>query len=328
MGRDDREGGGGVGNSLLGYHCDTVGAGLGDGVIKADDDALETRTAYPFGMFAFGSKAEGHESDRRDFTGHETVGVTDDPGSRYQSVLDAGARTYIPGLGIFASPDPLADLAPEWSPYRYGFNDPVNYVDPDGLFETKADAERHAEDNDIKTGGLFGAFRANKIREQSDGSYAIENRREHTSTADEGGELGVMTAALVTPNDVMGVATTEGGNMEMTLRSGETQESEPTAGTVDVGGRGGGSKIAISVVKKALKEIYKELGTKGPLPKGPTGKYGSTTRGDKVRGYRVDKVGHPKSSNPNEKGPHINWWDYTKGKLKSGRGRKGAERID
>ncbi len=94
---------------------------------------LETETAYPFGMFAFGSKAEGYESDRRDYTGHERVGVTDAPGSRYQSVLDAGARTYIPGLGIFAQVDPLADQMPSYSPYAYGFNDPITFTDPTGL---------------------------------------------------------------------------------------------------------------------------------------------------------------------------------------------------
>ncbi len=84
-------------------------------------------------MYAFGTKAEGHEPARRDFTGHELVGATDNPTSRYQSVLDAGARTYIPGLGIFAQVDPLADQMPSYSPYGYGFNDPVSYIDPTGL---------------------------------------------------------------------------------------------------------------------------------------------------------------------------------------------------
>ncbi len=105
-----------------------------DGVIKADDDVLETRTHYPFGMFAFGTKAAGHESDRRDFTGHELVGETSNPTSRYQSVLNMKARYYIPGLALFASPDALAD-EPEQvfrSPYAYAWNDPTNLTDPDG----------------------------------------------------------------------------------------------------------------------------------------------------------------------------------------------------
>ncbi len=28
--------------------------------------------------------------------------------------------------------DPLADLEPAWTPYRYGFNNPILYTDPDG----------------------------------------------------------------------------------------------------------------------------------------------------------------------------------------------------
>ena len=29
----------------------------------------------------------------------------------------------------------MADEAPSWTPYRYGFNNPILYIDPDGLFE-------------------------------------------------------------------------------------------------------------------------------------------------------------------------------------------------
>ena len=31
--------------------------------------------------------------------------------------------------------DTLAELAPGWSPYRYGFNNPVRFTDPTGMFE-------------------------------------------------------------------------------------------------------------------------------------------------------------------------------------------------
>ncbi|WP_146131419.1 hypothetical protein [Mongoliibacter ruber] len=29
----------------------------------------------------------------------------------------------------------MAELAPGWTPYRYGFNNPVKFIDPDGMFE-------------------------------------------------------------------------------------------------------------------------------------------------------------------------------------------------
>lgn len=74
--------------------------------------------------------------------------------------------------------------------------------------------------------------------------------------------------------------------------------------------------IPLSAIRKALRKVHKKIG--GPLPKGQIGKYGSPQRGTPKKGYRLDREGHPKSDNPNEQGPHINYWDYTKGKKRKG----------
>jgi len=42
---------------------------------------------------------------------------------------------YDPVIGRWSVVDPLADLAPDWTPYRYGFNNPLKYTDPTGMFE-------------------------------------------------------------------------------------------------------------------------------------------------------------------------------------------------
>lgn len=44
-------------------------------------------------------------------------------------------RAYDPQIGRWHQPDPFALLAPNWTPYRYGFSNPANYTDPSGLFE-------------------------------------------------------------------------------------------------------------------------------------------------------------------------------------------------
>ncbi len=146
----------------------------GDDVITPSTEILEERTLYPFGLYAFGRTANGFTGDKRDFTGHEFVGRAN---QRQQGVVDMLARVYLPGVGVFGSVDPMADLEPGLTPYRYAFNDPINYTDPDGLFESKAEAREYAKEHGIKTG----LFRNSKIEYDKDGKdYAIVNKTERS----------------------------------------------------------------------------------------------------------------------------------------------------
>ena len=55
---------------------------------------------------------------------------------------DFEARTLTHAFPAFSQPDPLAFLAHDLTPYRYGFCNPVNFTDPHGLFETLEEAWR------------------------------------------------------------------------------------------------------------------------------------------------------------------------------------------
>jgi len=104
---------------------------------EADDGTINTTGEthyYPFGMTLHGlNQPLRHHRDpiksQYLYNGKE---LQSDNGLEW---YDYGARFYDAQLGRWWSVDPLTALIPDWSPYRYALNNPINIIDPDGQLE-------------------------------------------------------------------------------------------------------------------------------------------------------------------------------------------------
>jgi RHS repeat-associated protein len=89
---------------------------------------LQENHYYPFGLEMEGTwVAQTGTENAYQYNGKE---LNEDFGL---NLHDYGARWYDGALGRWWSVDPLGEKTPRWSPYHYGFNNPLRFVDPTGM---------------------------------------------------------------------------------------------------------------------------------------------------------------------------------------------------
>jgi len=135
-----------LGNVRLSYaDCD------GNGTINPATEILEENNYYPFGLQHQGyndiaNSCRSEEAEAYKFLNKEYED------SFALNVTETDFRHYDSALGRFNVLDPMAELAYDFTPYRYGFNNPVFFSDASGLFETEAAARYYQLSR-----GLFGS---------------------------------------------------------------------------------------------------------------------------------------------------------------------------
>ncbi len=109
----------------------------GDGIVTTNE-IVEESNYYPFGL-----KHKGYNVVYNP-VGNEVAQKLMYNGKEFQDELglnmyDYGARNYDPAIGRWMNIDPLAETSRRWSPYNYAYDNPVYFVDPDGMEAVGAD---------------------------------------------------------------------------------------------------------------------------------------------------------------------------------------------
>ncbi|MBF04855.1 MAG: type IV secretion protein Rhs [Flavobacterium sp.] len=110
---------------------------------------LNENSYYPFGLRYdnYNNTSNLQPNYKYKYNGKE---LQDELGLNF---YDYGARNYDPAIGRWMNIDPLAENSRRWTPYNYAYNNPMYFVDPDGMqadwFDKKAEKQAQATEKKI-----------------------------------------------------------------------------------------------------------------------------------------------------------------------------------
>ncbi|MGP1994270.1 DUF6443 domain-containing protein [Zobellia laminariae] len=148
----------------------------GNGSIDPANEIVKESNYYPFGLSHKGynnnvSSLGNSVAKKYMFGGKESQ---DELGLGW---YDVTARNYDPALGRWMNLDPLAEAMRRHSPYNYAFNNPIYFLDPDGMspFSTHTDEDGNVlavyDDGDL---GVYTHENGTKVAD-IDSSHSNEN---------------------------------------------------------------------------------------------------------------------------------------------------------
>lgn len=159
---------------------------------------------------------------------------------------DYGARFYDAALGRFTTSDPLSEVAYDWTPYRYGYNNPMKFTDPTGMLEST-----HTDEDGnvlaVYDDGDNGVYKHSGKGEEA--AKNIEKNYSEDNTSAGGEKMGESLHSLSFADQSLYNETGEVKAADIKIDFGSTELTEKVQGILDA--------------DPSLKEYASKAGTNG-----------------------------------------------------------------
>jgi RHS repeat-associated protein len=214
-----------------------------DGIVDASD-IIQENHYYAFGLNMEGPWNGAAGDNKYQYNGKEW---NDDFGLGWN---DYGARFYDPAMARWVAVDPLAEKMRRYSPYNYCFDDPMRFVDPDGMEPDYPPGTTHEEIYATQSGNIETDLAKDVSTTVSHSTTEVENAEFSTVTNISANinSSGVITGYTksVTTNTVETSYDAMGG--EYKTKNANTVTSTPSAKEISLVS-GKAKEIAVEVAK-------------------------------------------------------------------------------